>query len=301
MATTYRYPLAKLESRDDYLKISFLEYIPPGFSQSGFAAPSSDDTYGLTGTKSIKVPIATAILPIPDDIKTSSTAQWGPSTLNPLQAGVADIVQQGITDLPKLASDLGSKLGKGLEAGKTGILQKFIQSGVIAGGSNVLLSGLGGGVDFKTAFSRYAGAIFNSNIELIFTSVNLREPFTFTFDIVPRSKQESEMVKNMIVAFKKHSSAKKNSTEVAAQGLFLKAPGVFKLEYMNGSQPHPYLNRFKICACQGVGVNYTGSGTYATYDDATPVHMQLTLAFQELTPIYAEDYDTPIGSEATGY
>jgi hypothetical protein len=294
---SYRYPDTKLESRDDYLKISFLKYYPPGFSQSGFAAPSSDDTYDVGGGKSTKGLMGTAILPIPDDIRTSNTAQWSVSTLNPLQAAATDLLQQGITNPGKLVSELQGKLGTALPAATTGTVQKFIQSLFIAGGSNVLL----GGISSRDAFSRYAGSITNSNIELIFTSVNLREPFGFTFDIVPRSKKESDMVKSMIVAFKKHSAAKKNSTDVAAQGLFLRAPDVFKLEYMNGSQPHPYLNKFKICACNGVGVNYTGSGTYATYDDATPVHMQLTLSFQELTPIYAEDYDTPIGSEATGF
>jgi len=297
MATIYRYPLTKLESRDDYLKISFLEYIPPGFSQSGFAAPSSDDTYGLTDPKNIKVPSATAILPIPDDIRTSNTAQWGVSTLNPLQAVALDLAQQGITDAKSLVSNFTSKFQKGLDAATSASGQKFFQAAGISVAANILL----GKNDFNETLSRYTGAIFNSNIELIFTSVSLREPFTFSFDIVPRSKKESDMVKSMIVAFKKHSAAKKNSKDVAAQGLFLKAPGVFKLEYMNGSQPHPYLNRFKICACNGVGVNYSGSGTYATYDDATPVHMQLTLSFQELTPIYAEDYDTQIGSEATGF
>ena len=292
----FRYPLTKLESRDDYLKISFLEYFPPGFSQSGFAAPSSDDTYDVGGGKSTKGLMGTAILPIPDDIRTSNTAQWSVSSLNPFQAGATDLLQQVITDPGKLASELQGKLGTGIGAAKSGSVQKFIQSVIIAAGSNVLF---GGGLTVRDAFSRGGGAIFNSNIELIFTSVSLREPFTFSFDIVPRSKKESDMVKSMIVAFKKHSAAKKG--DGAATGLFLKAPGVFKLEYMNGSQPHPYLNRFKICACNGVGVNYTGSGTYATYDDATPVHMQLTLSFQELTPIYAEDYDTPIGSEATGF
>ena len=39
-----------------------------------------------------------------------------------------------------------------------------------------------------------------------------------------------------------------------------------------------------------MGVNYTGSGTYATYPDGTPVHLTLQLKFQELNPIYAEDY-----------
>ena len=59
---------------------------------------------------------------------------------------------------------------------------------------------------------------------------------------------------------------------------------------MSGGRPHPFLNQFKICALNAMSVNYTGSGTYATYSDATPVHMVMTLTFQELTPIYREDY-----------
>ena len=59
---------------------------------------------------------------------------------------------------------------------------------------------------------------------------------------------------------------------------------------MSGGKSHPFLNQFKICALTNMSVNYTGSGTYATYSDATPVHMVMTLAFQELTPIYNEDY-----------
>ena len=292
----FRYPLTKLESRDDYLKISFLEYFPPGFSQSGFAAPSSDDTYDVGGGKSTKGLMGTAILPIPDDIRTSNTAQWGASSLNPVQAAVLDLAQKGVEDISKI--NIPNSIRKALDAAYSASGQKFFQAAGISVAANILM---GGKSDLGENLSRYTGAIFNSNIELIFTSVNLREPFGFTFDIVPRSKKESDMVKSMIVAFKKHSAPKKNSTDVAAQGLFLRAPDVFKLEYMNGSQPHPYLNKFKICACNGVVVNYTGSGTYATYDDATPVHMQLTLSFQELTPIYAEDYDTSIGSEATGF
>jgi hypothetical protein len=46
-----------------------------------------------------------------------------------------------------------------------------------------------------------------------------------------------------------------------------------------------------------MAVDYTASGAYATYEDATPVHMKLTLSFQELNPIYFSDYDdsTDIG------
>ena len=89
--------------------------------------------------------------------------------------------------------------------------------------------------------------------------------------------------------------------EGAGQGIFIKSPSVFHLEYKSGNRNHPYLNRFKMCALTGMSVDYTGSGTYATYSDATPVHIRLDMTFQELTPIYAEDYDTPEGLNGTGY
>ena len=37
-------------------------------------------------------------------------------------------------------------------------------------------------------------------------------------------------------------------------------------------------------------VNYTQSGTYATYHDGTPVNLRMNLTFKELNPIYQEDY-----------
>jgi hypothetical protein len=90
-------------------------------------------------------------------------------------------------------------------------------------------------------------------------------------------------------------SAKKGASSGAAAGLFLKAPNVFKIEYMSGAKPHPYLNRFKICALTDLSFTFNGSNTYATYADGTPVHMQLGLSFQELTPIYDTDYDKTDG------
>ena len=54
-------------------------------------------------------------------------------------------------------------------------------------------------------------------------------------------------------------------------------------------------------ALLNMAVNYTGAGTYTTYDDATPVHMKLDLSFQELNPVYAEDYDSEEGKEGVGF
>ena len=74
---------------------------------------------------------------------------------------------------------------------------------------------------------------------------------------------------------------------------------VFKIQYRTGSRPHPFLNKFKPCALTNMSVNYAGSGQYASFTDATPVHMILTLQFQELSPIYAEDYQGI--AEGVGY
>jgi hypothetical protein len=62
---------------------------------------------------------------------------------------------------------------------------------------------------------------------------------------------------------------------------------------MTGKNEHQFLNKFIIAALTNVQINYTGSGTYMTYNDEskTPVHMVMQLSFQELSPVYAEDYD----------
>lgn len=296
MEFNYRYPLTKLEKSDDYLKITVIKYVAPGFARPeqtnvDFSLPTAGDP------RDKKEELGTIILPIPDNVRTSNTTQWTASSFNPLQAGASKLLQGAITDPQEILNQIKSTGGQIGNAIKTSSVQKLIQAAVINAGMNILPGG-GGNVTTEQLLSRTAGAIFNSNIELIFTSVNLREGFSFAFDIVPRSQKEAEMVRKIIVAFKKHSAAKKSSKEVAATGLFLSAPEVFKVEYMSGINPHPYLNKFKICALNGVGVDYTAGGTYATYDDGTPVNIRLELSFQEITPIYAEDYDTVGG---TGY
>ena len=66
------------------------------------------------------------------------------------------------------------------------------------------------------------------------------------------------------------------------------------MTYRKGAeQGHPFLHRFKQCFLTNVSVNYTGEGVYATYDDGTPVSMNLNLSFKELAPIYDVDYDDP--------
>ena len=98
------------------------------------------------------------------------------------------------------------------------------------------------------------------------------------------------MVKYIIRAFKSSMAAKKRTEKPGQGGAFLGAPDIFSLEYRYKNTTHPFLNSFKHCALTGMTVNYTQSGTYATYHDGTPVNLRMNLTFKELNPIYQEDY-----------
>lgn len=282
----FRYPLKNIDRSDDYLQIESLEYIAPGLnlSATSFAQKSSDDVgYGKKSSR------GTVILPIPEGIQDTNSASWGAGDMSAITAatlGVAmgviangDPTKGGISAIQNVFTKLGA-------ASKTGIGQDLSQTFFATKAAEALT----GGGDFNQNLSRQTGAVLNSNTELLFNGVSLRNGFSFTFDLAPRSKIESDNIKDIIRFFKTESAARKGSASGGAAGLFLKSPSVFRLQYMSGGKPHPFLNQFKICALNAMSVNYTASGTYATYSDATPVHMQMTLSFQELTPIYYEDY-----------
>ena len=73
--------------------------------------------------------------------------------------------------------------------------------------------------------------------------------------------------------------------------LFLKSPITFQLTYKHKASDHKFLNKFKECALLNCGVQYTPDGNYATYEDGVMTAYQMTLSFQELDPVYSDDYE----------
>lgn len=295
----FRYPFKKLESNEDYLKIECLEYRPPKFDtdtygqSNNFNLPRQDDLYRNVGTKDIR---GTIILPIPENVPLNgNSVTWTDSKIGPLAAAGLGVAQKTLTGGPIAGVEaLVNKFKNVIDASQTGIGQKTLQSFFAAKSVGTLLQ-----QDlFSDVLGRNTGAVFNENVELLFRGLNLRGEFSFQFEIIPRFKKEADEVRKLIVFLKQEMAAKRGALSGDGEGLFLAAPSVFKIQYMSGNKPHPYLNRFKICAMPSLSVNFTGSNTYATYSDGTPVHMQLTLTFQELTPIYNEDYNDVQG---TGY
>ena len=177
---------------------------------------------------------------------------------------------------------------KSLELIQKGDFTKKFLAGQAAGLNNVL--------------ARTDNVVLNPNLELLFQGPQLR-PFSFQFKMSARSQEEAKEIKSIIKYFKYHMAVRKE------QGLFLRAPHVFTIQYMKGdSENHPGINLIspsdteKACALTNCSVDYTPLGSYATYEDGTMVAYTLSLQFQELEPIYDSDYtEGPAASHPIGY
>ena len=278
-----RYPNAQIEDDTDFLEIKVVKYEAPKFDNQNFLQPTSSKAI----EKNIETPLAYIFLPIPENIQDSNAVNWGEDSLNGL-------VARGIGSAAKVIGTDGNIIdfGKNLVSETKGFLTNVAGISDNIRNSYIAAKAVGAftNVNAQGIITRQTGQVLNPNMELLFNNVTLRS-FNFQFDLAPRDKKESETIKRMLRLFKKSMNAKKSGTE-GAEGLFIASPDVFQLSYKTGGEDHKFLNRFKPMALLNMAVNYTGSGTYATYDDTTPVHMKLSLQFQELNPVYAEEYDT---------
>lgn len=294
-----RYPIKNIGPQDDYFKIQVIKYEPPDLKLTGgFALRTTEEALQQSGN--IKIPEATIILPMPANIQDNNAADWTSGSMNPIEGTLTTAASSAVLSrnvfgsLAKSVKNIGLNIEGAVSSGEG-------QKGIAASTAFAAVKAALGQGDINQIISRATGNVFNQNVELLFNGVTLRPAFQFSFDMVPRSKSESEMIKKIIRIFKQNMTPKKGTPSVAGGGLFVKAPNVFKLEYMSGGKIHPFLHRFKPCALTQMSVNYNGSAQYATYPDATPVHMQMTLQFQELSPIYAENYDNIPLEEGVGY
>lgn len=223
-------------------------------------------------------------LPIPQVITDNTSVSYAQDTLNPLQV-------VGLKAASEAIDDPTGALGKGVKAA-----QQLIESNAnINPGTakliNTVLSGtavnqLGGNVNATSLITRSTGQVLQSNMELLFDAPTLRS-FPFVFDFTPRNRDEGQMVMKIIRTIKQAIVPKNGNN-----GVFINSPDLFQLQYITADgRDHPFLNKFKIGAMSDISVNYAASGTYATYADGTPVHIQMSLTFKELNPVYAEDYD----------
>jgi hypothetical protein len=269
-STDFKYP-EDLSLDQDVIQFKAVKYIPSGLNTPGTIAARRE-----TQDRTIE---GTVTLPIQAQIIDSNIVGWGDGALDEITR----------TALGAAFKTIGGNNVTDESFGNT--LQSTINSFANQQNKDIGLALLAEKVIGLEGIQGRTGGILNPNVELLFNGPQLR-PFNFTFRMIPRTKEESRIIKGIIKFFKKNMAVKKDT------GLFLKAPNTFLIKYLQqGGEEHKSINKIKECALIGFDVNYTPQGTYMTYEDGTMVSYNITLAFKEIIPIYDTDYknDHPIG------
>jgi hypothetical protein len=310
-----RYPYEAMTESTDYLQIDIIEYKPIGKSASGefITRPGGRNntldnrvgwrSIGGLGTRALRN-TGTILLQIPSQIQDTNSVAYGSASLNGLAAagakgfeqlakgdfGTAEGREKVWSDIKKTGQGIGADVG-----GSEGV--KDVITKTLAG---KMIQGFGGNVTGNQLLARAEGSIMNPNMELLFNGPTLRN-FRFSFKMTPRNDKEAEQIKLIIRSLKSNMAPKTKSSVSNKGNFFIKTPNVFELRYRSGNRDHPFLHKFKQCFLTDVSVNYTADGVYATYEDATPIAMQMDLSFKELEPIYDVDYDSQTGLGGVGY
>jgi len=265
--------------KPDRLKIDIYEYNPkalPTISGDGQQEPDTD-----TSKKEV-----TILLPIPQGVQDGNIVGWGKGDMNAAEAALGEFALSGMSRGVEGAKEAAQNILNDIDTvngeAKTAI------AGILAG--NAINKG-------SQVLSRSTGAIINPNTELLFDGPSLRT-FSFQYKFSPREPAEAKRIFDIIKCLKKGMAVRKSEST-----LFLMTPRIFKLTYKEGTtgNSHKYLNRFKDCALTQLTVNYAPNQTYMAYKDETgsvPVSFDVSMLFQELSPIFSDDYNN---NESIGF
>jgi len=272
----------------DFIKITAMKYVPSSLdyiSSGGKTPPASPTSRIKKGNSNKKISQGSITLPMQPNLSETQSVGWGGDALDPFRAALAGasmgaIQKFGEGDLMGAIQKVGGDIAKGA--------QKFASDPATLDFVAAYFAGRAVGSNIT---GRTTGQVINPNMELLFNGPTLRT-FNFQFRMTPRYDKEAEEVRKIIKTFKANMAVQRSDSN-----LFLKTPNVFQLEYIaNGGTPHPFLNKFKLCAMTSFNVNYTPDGSYMTYGDGSLTAYDMSMSFSELEPIYQDDYDDINGS-----
>lgn len=316
---TMKYPLDIALGKQDTMVITAHRYTPVNanlLSQDNFSEIIRDGL--LRGRDSLEEVIGMVTFPMPMGVQDVKQVNWGSGeTLNPLNAAVASkIGNNSLAAAPGAFAGGGAGyllkqffgIGPGAMGGaKTGAQMQILgQGATVATGSaggqalvgaaliDKITNLLGFGVPAETILSRGAGVVSNDNMELLFNGPQLRQ-FQCAFRLTARSREEAQEIRTIIRFFKQVSSPKKISGAAGNRSLFLGTPDVFRIRFLTtGGREIEGVSRFKTCALTAVQTDYTPDRSWVAYTDGQPVSTTISLTFNELEPVYENDYQVDI-------
>ncbi|NRA94057.1 MAG: baseplate tail-tube junction protein, partial [Psychroserpens sp.] len=282
-STPLRYPLSRIDDQADYLVVRVNQYKPPRIdsnSRTPFLQNTSNKIIEQASRNGRVTPLETIYLPIPQNLIDENSVKWNEDQLDSLSraafGGVRDFIGEANLSLNEnnaisligTAGERAASAFKALDDNVRGVIRDRLIAGAV--------NSLGANVNPNTLVSRETGQVLNPNLQLLFQGVNLKN-YNFVFTMTPRSAEESRVIKKIIRTFKRRLAAKTTTSanQGAAAGIFIKAPDIFEMEFKKGGNKHPFLFSMKPAALKKMRVNYENAGPYATYEDGTPLKIEM--------------------------
>lgn len=273
-----RYPLGQIPD----LGYDFVTFTAHDYNAGGLSNLTTS-----TGTERVGNALETISLPMLPGREESNSVGFSDDRMNAVQAAAGRVA----------LDTLNTFADKGLveSLAQFGARSKEELDKLLAGGgenkSAIVAYFAGQAAQAPGLMTRVTGSVLNPNMELLFKGPNLRT-FNFAFQFRPRFEDESVAVKEIIRIFKRNMAVQRSATE-----MFLKTPNIFTIKYIhNSGEEHPFMNRIKPCMLSGFNVNYTPDNSYMTYQDGAMTGYDVTMTFQEIVPIYADEQQNAGGT-----
>jgi hypothetical protein len=288
----------------DYIRIETFKYkapMPGAFGSGGNENTLADVVRrGPTRGSNLGEYGNTIKLPIPNDLRISNGVEWGGAKANAIEMAAmtgmtnaaAKISEDGL--LSGLMDSFGS-MGELIKSfGDLSVNDQGSGQALTAFLSKLALSKLNINVDTNQFVARSNGIAINPNLELLFSSPKLRN-FTFRFDFAPNDETDARNSRLIMRIFKQGMLPTGYAGKDGASSVFIGSPHVYRIGYFNGTNRIRGLPIHKICALTQCSINFTPENVYQSYSDdravSNPVRSVMELAFTELTPLFAEDYN----------
>jgi hypothetical protein len=160
----------------------------------------------------------------------------------------------------------------------------------------------------------------NPTLEYLFEGVN-RRAFEFAFKFYPKSRNEVQVVFDIIQVFKKFSLP--SNTKADTGSFYLEFPKLFRITHryydkFGRDTENKYLPQMKLCALENVKVNYTESGRFSLFDEEVttlsgapgtsvaptgraPVAISIQLSFKETELVTANDITSILDKDSSSF
>ena len=230
---------------------------------------------GINALTNVKQPrkIGDSIaLYVPDTVNVSYSAQYDDSFSLTDALGKPYFLAQGAVSLFNTFKNAGSESAINTinKAGN----DPFVRTAVASLIDKVA------GTNLKDVALNQGGYAMNPQLQVLFRGIGFRQ-FQFDFVLTPYSQEETDIIKKIIEKFKMASAPEISPNGAFSQGLFMKIPDVFDIQFLYKGVENRNVHRIGESVLTNVNVDYAGAGTWATHNDGSPVQIKLTLQFTE--------------------